>query len=114
MWVSGDKGGEVLQSGESGRQTLGSLTWRTSNDGRVLRMSRSTGISLQIRVSPQLSEKILWSCRTSGLGRSRLQRNGYNILDLKTKSGDFSESGSIYTQTCCVSLAGKYDIYCLF
>jgi len=48
---SGDKGGEVLQSGESGgRQTLGSLTWRTSNGGRVLRISKLTGISLQARV----------------------------------------------------------------
>jgi len=48
--VDGERGvrsGGMLQSGERGLQTRGSGWWRTSNGGRVLRISRSIGINLQ-------------------------------------------------------------------
>jgi len=34
-------------------------------------------------------------------------------VETSAKSDDSAKSGSIYIQTSCVSLAGKYDICCL-
>jgi len=41
-------------------------------------------------------------------------KKGYDALDAEIKSDEFPKSGSIYTQQCCIFLAGNYDICCLF
>jgi len=123
VWVSFDDGDSGVSSAEYSREEKedARLSDRTGEEPPTVDVSSGCrspagSISRPGWFPPRNPEKILLEIwRMIVLGRvdaSQKQLGGSWSQDQECV--DPSESGSIYTQTCCISFAGKYDIYCLF